>query len=209
MDTHVDADFEHLLGCRFRMEELASDPASVFGLWPDLRLAYVNPAWTTFAAANGGQPEIAHSWGLGARYLDAIAQPLRPFYRGLLARAPEPESSRHPLAHEYECSSATEFRKFSMQVYALPGRAGFIVVKSLVVEVPHDPVERPPHEADPARYVDARGVIVQCCHCRRVQRGDDPTRWDWVPAWVERSPSATSHGICATCFEYYYPDVGS
>jgi hypothetical protein len=207
MHTHIDADFGDVLGSRFRVEDFDPDPASVFGLWPDSRLAYFNSAWTTFAAANGGQPAIGQSWGLGARYLDAIAEPLRPFYRGLLAGAPEPESSRHPVAHQYECSSATRFRMFNMQVYALPERAGFIVVNSLVVEVPHDPDVRPPQAAEPQRYLDAQGTIVQCCHCRRVRRGDDPAQWDWVPAWVERSPTGTSHGICAICLGYYYPAV--
>jgi hypothetical protein len=207
--AHVDADFAALLGPRFRLEDLDQEPASVFGLWPDGTIAYTNPAWRAFASANEGQPAVEREWGLGARYLDAITDALRPFYEDLLARAPDAGTSLHPAFHQYECSSATVFRRFGMQVYALDGRAGFIIVNSLLVEAPHDDAVRPPHAADPASYVNARGIIVQCSHCRRVQHAVHPTRWDWVPGWVDRSPAATSHGICPVCFEYYYPDDGA
>lgn len=148
MPAHIDANFAARLAPHFRLEELERYPATVFGLWPDFRLAYLNPAWTAFADVNGGQPSVTSTWGLGTRYLDAIAEPLRPFYERLLARAPEPGASLHPVSHQYECSSATLFRKFSMQVYALPEGAGFVIVNSLLVETPHDASGRPPHSAD-------------------------------------------------------------
>ena len=206
MRPRVDVGFGRLLAPHFRLDELDRHPATVFGLWPDARLAYFNEAWCAFAAANGGEPSVRHAWGLGARYLDAIAEPLRPFYADLLARTPDPGTSPHPVSHEYECSSATVFRKFSMQTYALADRAGFIVVNSLVVEAQHDPLVRPPQPAVLERYLDGRGVLVQCMHCRRVQRGAKAVIWDWVPDWVEQSPPRTSHGICPICFDYYYPE---
>ncbi len=209
MPAHIDANFAARLAPHFRLEELDRYPASVFGLGPDSRLAYFNPAWTAFADANGGQPRVASTWGLGTRYLDAIAEPLRPFYERLLAGAPEPGASLHPVSHQYECSSATLLRRFNMQVYSLPGGAGVVVVNSLLVEMTHDASVRPPQSADRGRYLDPRGIIVQCSHCRLVQRAADPTRWDWVPAWVEHSPSETSHSVCHLCFEYYYPDDAS
>ena len=204
--ARIDVGFGRLLAPHFRLDALDRHPDTVFGLWPDARLAYFNEPWSAFAAANGGQPSVECAWGLGARYLDAIAEPLRPFYADLLARTPDPGTALHPVSHEYECSSATVFRKFRMQTYALADRAGFIVINSLVVEAPHDPVVRPPQAAVLGRYLDGRGVLVQCAHCRRVQRGADTVSWDWVPEWAERSPPLTSHGVCPICFDYYYPE---
>lgn len=206
---HVAPGFADLLAPLFRIEELDRDPASIFGLWADGTIAYFNAAWSAFAAENGGQPRVQADWGLGARYLDAIAQPLRPFYASLLAEASDERAGLHPRAHQYECSSARLFRKYSMQVYALAGQTGVVVVNSLVFEVPHDPAIRPSQVADPARYRDGRGLVVQCAHCRRVRHGADADRWDWVPAWVERSAEMTSHGICALCLDYYYPGAAA
>lgn len=206
MNTRIDPDFAALLSSRFQVEELDRNPSSVVGLWPDSRLAYVNPAWIAFAVANDGQPAVEESWGLGARYLDAIAPPLRPFYQGLLQSALDTGTSLRPVSHRYECSSAEVERHFNMQVYPLPAGAGFVIVNSLLAEEPHDPAARPPQPADPVRYVDPHGRIVQCCHCRLVRRTTEPTQWDWVPAWVERSPIETSHSICPVCMEYYYPE---
>lgn len=203
----IDPKFAALMLPRFRLEDLDRETASVFGLWPDARLAYTNSAWRAFAQSNGGQPAIAKHWDLGASYLDAIANPLRPFYEDLLTRAANVAgTSLYPIPHEYECSSADVFRKFAMHVYPLDGRSGFIVVNSLIVETPHDSITRPSHAPETSCYANEKGIILQCCHCRRVRRADDSTRWDWVPAWVEQSPAATSHGLCDVCFNYYYPE---
>jgi hypothetical protein len=56
-------------------------------------------------------------------------------------------------------------------------------------------------------YRGASGLITQCAHCRRVQYPAKPDRWDWVPAWVHRSPPETTHGLCRVCFAYHYRDV--
>lgn len=93
-----------------------------------------------------------------------------------------------------------------MQVYALPGGQGHLIVNTLIVERPHDRESRPPCAPDPTRYSDRHGLIRQCSHCRRVQDPVAPTRWDWVPTWVERAPPNTSHGICPVCDSYFFPE---
>jgi hypothetical protein len=206
---HIDDRFAALLSPRFRVADLEGHPASVFGMWRDTTLAYVNPAWSAFAESNNGQPAVEREWGLGARYLDAIAEPLQPFYERLLQEAPGVGMSLRPASHTYECSSADVFRRFVMQVYCLPERSGFVVVNSLVVEAPHDPAARPAQSPDAVRYMNTDGVIVQCSHCRRIRHAGADERWDWVPEWVEHSPRDTSHGLCPICFEYYYPDVAA
>jgi len=204
MFTRLSENFAGVLAPYFRLEDLEESRAIVFGLWPDFTLAYFNPAWQEFAESNGGQQRVATNWGVGARYLDAIPQPLRGFYERFLTATPDAGTAQHPTSHVYECSSPTVFRKFSMQVYALSDRAGYIVMNSLVVEAPHDPLTRAPHKADLQRYVDDRGVITQCSHCRLTKYVGTQERWDWVPEWVAHSAPNTSHGLCATCFNYYY-----
>ena len=112
MMSRLDPEFTALLSPRFQLAELERHASSIFGLWPDLRLAYVNPAWVAFANGNCGQPSIDQKWGLGSHYLDAIAEPLRPFYVGLLDSSPDPQQSRAPVSHVYECSNAELYRTF-------------------------------------------------------------------------------------------------
>ena len=188
----------------FSRAELDGNLASVVGLWRDGRLAYINQAWSRFAEDNGGQPAIDAAWGLGVNYFDAIPAVLRPFYDQLFASLPYSTEHLHPIAHTYECSSATRYRTFAMQVYLLPEDTGFLIINSLVVERPHDAKERPPQPADPAAYQDEDGILKQCAHCRRVLRLGEPARWDWVPEWVERMPSSTGHAICPACVGFYF-----
>lgn len=133
---------------------------------------------------------------MGASYLKAIPQPLRPFYERFLAATPDAGTTLHPNSHVYKCSFPARFRKCSMQVYALRERSGFIVINSLVVEAPHDPVLRVPRNPDFHAYEDGCGFIVQCSHCRLVKHAGEHERWDWVPEWVALSPSNTRHGLC-------------
>lgn len=200
------AQFCELLAPHFRLEELERHPASVFGLSPDLRISYVNPAWQRFAVQNGAAAD-ADRWGIGTAYLQTIPEPLQPFYAELLQRAVTESDSMRPVTHVYECSTAELFRQFRMQVYALPEQRGFVVVNTLAVEKPHDPDLRPEHAPDVSRYMDARGRLVQCAHCRLVASADRPGVWDWVPQWVDRCPPNASHGICPMCVDYFYPDT--
>lgn len=183
-------------------ESLEGEHETVFGLWPDLRLAYVNPAWFRFARENEGEPAISRDWTLGRCILDAVAEPLRPFFVGNYSRCLE---INRPWEHVYECSSDEKYREFHMTVFPLERAQGLLVVNSLRIET------TPHREAKAAVQRDYRsddGLILQCCHCRRVRRRTDPGGWDWVPEWVRQCPPKTSHGICEPCFAYYYSDPG-
>ena len=200
----IDERFAELLEQRFRLSDLERHPSSVVGIWPDTRIAYLSQAWHAFAATNDGLPAIA-SWGLGARYMDAVPEVLRPFYESFFSGVPDADASLHPMTHEYECSSPTLFRKFSMHAFALEARAGFVIVNSLLVERPHGDTRNGTASIEGSRYETAGSVVVQCSHCRRFGDARDPERWDWVPDWVASTPAGTSHGICPTCYDYYYP----
>jgi hypothetical protein len=78
----------------------------------------------------------------------------------------------------------------------------------------HHLIAEEPPESEPirasaeelrARYTNAEGMIVQCCHCRMTRRRDDRHTWDWVPSFVERQPDNLSHGLCQPCFRLHYP----
>ncbi len=197
--------FGERLAPHFVLEQLEVHPASIFGLMPDGVLAYVNPAWVEFARENGAtESDNSSSW-VGHRYLDVIAEPLRPFYAKLFEQAPDAGSALRPRSHVYECSSPEIFRQFAMKVYALANRGGYVVINTLVASRAHDAKQRIPRLPDRALYESADGLILQCAHCRLIRRADSSS-WDWVPAWIEQMPPETSHGACEVCLGYYYPD---
>lgn len=196
-----DSSFASLL-VSFGEDALAEHEGTIYGLWPDLTLAYFNPAWFRFAAENNGEPAISTQWGLGRSVLDAICEELQALYRNAYRDC---LSSRAAWNQDYECSSGRIFRRFRMTAYPLADGQGLLVVNSLIAEQPHDSDARPPRVAEDRRYRDERGIVVQCAWCRRIRHPRRAARWDWVPAWVDRPPSATSHGICEPCYGHYFP----
>jgi len=180
------------------LDALERSAETIFGLWPDLRLAYLNPAWHRFAADNGA-PDLARSWPLGRSLVDAISGPLQQYYRTFYTFALERPT---PSNLTYECSSPTVQRIYRLMAFPLSG-AGLLVVHALIhagshpCSPPTPPLER--------HYRDRNGLITQCSHCRRVRRSDETRAWDWIPDWVAESPERTSHGLCPICHGHFYP----
>lgn len=186
------------------LDELERAEHTVYALWPDFRLAYHNPAWHRFARENGADPTFAERWKLGCRVMDAVPEVVRPFYRAFFQSVLNaPSHVLHPVRHEYECSSATLLRRFVMTVRALPESGGLITVNTLVLEQPHDPLERPPCPPRTEAYTALDGLVHQCVHCRRVRHGHELVRWDWVPDWVTHVPANVCHTLCETCSAGY------
>lgn len=179
---------------------------TVFGLWPDLTLAYFNPAWFAFARDNAGEPAISAQWVLGRHVMDAIPEALQPFYAGWFRQTLAQAAGPRPVVHVYECSSAGIYRRFVMHVYPLRRGTGLLVVNSLDVEQPYAEATGQIAQApDPSRYLDSQGIVHQCAHCRRIEAVGAGNRWDWVPQWVEHPPASTSHTLCNLCLDHYYP----
>lgn len=171
-----------------------SDDNVSYVLSSDLRILQVNAAWDQFARANGGADLLAR-WVPGSSLLDAIADELKRFYRDGFARARE---SGERWEHDYECSSAVEFRKYRMIAYPL--NASFVVTHALLV--------RGSHQGEallPSQDYEREGIVAMCSHCRRVRRVARPERWDWVPAYVAEPTHNISHGLCGPCYRFYYP----
>jgi hypothetical protein len=181
----------------FERPALDRDPSTIYAVDGDLRLVYMNPAWFAFARANGARWE-GGEWGLGSSILEATAKPLRRAYERMFARA---RLYRSVVEHEYECPSATTFRRYAMRIHPCDSDV-FVVVHRLLVQEAHHRPARSPLEW---RYRDADGIIKQCAHCRCVQRASMPGCWDWVPTFVAEVPRAVSHGLCRVCCDYFYP----
>lgn len=182
----------------YDLAQLDRHEGAIYAVSDDWRLRYFNEGWSRFANANGGATGLSQSEVLGASIFDAFSpSPVREFfefhYLQCLAQG-------HMWAHDYECSSATEYRRFRMFVYPLK-RQGLMVVNAKLIERPQ---QRIAAHADAASYRDADGLVHQCAHCRRIRSVANHESWDWVPAWVERMPRRCSHGLCPTCLVFYY-----
>lgn len=177
------------------------DTGTTYGLWPDLRLAAYDEAWLKFSQDNGGEPMTSTQWTVGRCILEAIADPLRPFFSKHYQQC---LSEQRPWEHHYECSSADTYREMHMLVLPVGQAEGLVVINSIARSVPHQRASGPVIET---LYRDSSGKMTQCCHCRRMRRVDVDTIWEWIPEWVDQQPEATSHGICEPCAEFHYhPD---
>jgi hypothetical protein len=174
--------------------ESSSDPC--FAVSEALDITYCNPAWDAFALKNEGEPGVFRAQVVSRNLLEFVPADLKAFHAGLFAKA---RSTDQPVNHDYECSSATMFRLYRMQIYPLD--QGFAVINSLRLEHPHD---RTPLEPKDALYRSEGGLIRMCANCRRTNRTSDPAAWDWVPAYVDRERENVTHGVCPLCLEYYY-----
>lgn len=186
------------------VRDLETRRDSACGLWPDLRIAYVNPAWARFGARNGGGAETRQRWSEGGAFLAGVGSPLRTYYDTHLRKVLE---SGEPWDSEYECSSPELYRLFRMQVRAVGSGRGLLVLHTRLVQRSHEPGVTGPGGPDPAPYVDENGLLQQCVHCRRVRRRGDGEVWDWVPAWVEHVPDHASGSLCPQCLATRYPDL--
>ncbi len=195
---HLAPDFAPVLTGR-SVVELEASAHTVMGLRPDYSVGYRNSAWSRFAADNDA-PELA-KWN-GRPITTVFAGAVVDYYTELFRRVQE---SGRPEDHDYECSSPTTFRSFRLRVVPLPERA-LLLLHHLRVERPHDVEASSPADF---RYRDHRGVITQCCHCRRTRRATHSATWDWVPAYLDRSLPDVSHGLCPPCFRHYHPRAAS
>jgi hypothetical protein len=198
----VDPSFHHLLSS-WDLSRLDSEEGSVYGLWDDLRIGLTSSGWERFARENNGA-DILDRYPPGASILPAIPDPLRPLYQQGWSTA----RSGQLWHHNYDCSSPSEYRRFRMQIFPLEGGKGMLVVNTLIESLAISQGPYPPQKADPDSYI-SRGILLQCCHCRRfrVRPGLPGDPWRWVGEWLSEAPAPISHGLCPTCMAYHYPDM--
>lgn len=195
-----------LAGSGFMVPLLESDPAVIYGLEPDFRIFYCNPAWDRFAAKNGGR-NVDSEAARGVSVLDVTPEALRSFYEDAYLTV---QLQRKPWEHDFECSSPEMYRAFRMRVFPLRASA-LLVENSLLIERLHG-ADREAVAANAAQYVDENGILTMCCHCRRTRRlaSEKPFEtWDWVPEFIVNAPGSVSHGLCRMCYAYFYPRTKS
>ncbi|TDY03862.1 aldo-keto reductase family protein [Thiohalophilus thiocyanatoxydans] len=203
-DLYCDPGFEQLLAQHFSLATLEQQPGTVYGLWPDLTLAYMNPAWFRFARDNQGEPAISWQWQRGRAVTEALPDVLHPFYVELYLRGLEQQDDR-PLEHAYECSSPEQYRRFSMTLHNLGYGAGLLIINFERQVAQH---RRIPRQGDPRSYVDDRGYLVQCSHCRCYRHNQQKNHWDWIPTWLATPPDNLTQTLCPDCFNHYYSFTG-
>lgn len=180
----------------FDLSVLETETYTIYALGPNFELGYMNPAWFKFADENNGSG-VRTRFTLGVEVVRGIAPPLQDKYVSCLQRA---QISGEPIEDNYLCPSPSLARTFRLRVLPLPA-GGWLVHNALLVERPHDEPEYVFNES----YKDARGLIVQCCSCRRVRHGTDTNRWDWVPSLLDSEPGPISHGLCTPCLGFAFP----
>ena len=183
----------------FAVATLEREHSTVYALTDELRISWVNPAWSAFARSNRAAWSN-DEWGPGRAVLDATPAVLRPFYQSLYTAA---LTKREVMTHEYDCSSPQEHRRFQMRIHPCE-TGGLVVIHSLLRAGLH---EWHPGSGLDSLYRRPDGLIAQCSHCRRVRRADEPATWEWVPRLIEKPAPMTSHGLCSVCSAFYYPRV--
>jgi hypothetical protein len=170
----------------------------IFLVDSELRITYCNPAWDTFAMANGGEGVLAEHV-IGSNLMSAIAEPLHPLFRDVCRSCRE-----HHLTFDmdYECSTAALYRLLHVKILPLRASGELAFIHSTRVERPHG-VERPAFSAT-SDYVGDHGIVTLCCHCRRARRQDASSMWDWVPAFLQPERWKITHGMCPVCVSYFY-----
>lgn len=182
------------------LAELDNDSAVIFGLRPDLTLALMNESWFRNARASGATSAFFEHFHLGASYLDALPEALHDFFATRVRQAMD---THEPWTFEYLCPGPDMNRKHRMEVLPLEGGAGCLVTNAVVVELPH-PDETGADLSKIDDYVSDSGIVTQCCHCRRTRTVGESSQWNWVPRFIERPPDKISHGLCPSCFAYFY-----
>jgi len=186
----------------FRLiQQLEATPAVSYIVDAQWRFVYVNPAWSSFARANG-TPHLAGDVVIGANLFEVIPDVLRPVYYNAFEKA----RKERVWERQYECSSPAEFRKYRMRIHFLENRSWFLITNTLVFKRRHSGNTR---KADRDTY-QGDGVIVMCAHCRCSRRIDRPMQWDFVPQYLRLKGKAllkVSQGLCPICQIYFYPKL--
>jgi hypothetical protein len=201
-ETRCDPSFERLLAGFYR-QPLDQGDDVIYGVWPDLTLAYSNARWTRFAIENDGA-DVLRRWPLGASVRSAFGPALDPFYTRAFG---EVLATGTIWQHTYTCPSPLQMRWFNMRALPL-GSEGLLVCHSLVSAADiAGPRRRRPSAAP---YRDANGMVTQCAHCRRVQVATaqlaEPD-WHHVPAFIKLAPPRTTHSLCPICFMYHFKSM--
>ncbi len=186
-----------MIGIQQALETLRSSNQVGYVLDPGLNLVFRNPAWDHFARENGA-PELAADSIIGTNLQNVIDDSLWTFYLEAFNKVTKEQRVWELV---YECSSPELFRKFLMRVHPIEPDGWLLLTHNILVEREHTPSEHGPIE----HYLDDRGQIRMCVHCRCSKRVTLPDSWDFVPGHLDRTLGNVTHGLCPICKSYFYP----
>ncbi len=174
-------------------------------------IRYVNPAWSRHADEANAPESCRLEAVLHRRYLDFVVGALRPSLEVAIAnllRGGGP--SRPEMFIHSECNTPQWFRRLTTHLTQIGPAAGTASAQGLLLRHflrVEGPLERRYELTDsPAEELqDANGVLTQCSCCRRV-KVPGTEQWKMSLALFEPSPRMTSHGLCRSCLEAYYPE---
>jgi len=162
----------------------------------DLKIAWTNSAFDRFSQHNAGPAGLADQV-IGQPLLRFIPAPLAEFYEHLYRAVAE---SKHPLRHDYQCSSASECRWFSQ--YVLPELDHIAVINVPMVSDARGAIASVGQWDD---FVSPHGFVTQCSHCRRIKH-QQTGLWEVFRECFVETPDMppVSHGLCDLCFTYFF-----
>lgn len=188
---------------------LEQESSICFVLDEQFTILHTNAAWTPSALRDHAAPINAHDL-IGKPYLSHVEGPLSGTLEVRMRALTSPNhTARVATVVESECNTPQLFRRLSTHVMPVAlteeetGPHGVVVLQALRVVGPLQ--ERYEFSDDsPELWRAGERFFKQCSCCRR---GFDARRHEWRanPAIMVRSPPNTSHAICDSCLEIYYP----
>jgi hypothetical protein len=188
----IRTEFLRALGRTIDLARLEESHHTIFGLTPELRLAYYNPAWLELAAMSGAL-RMAESWALGRAVLAAVPVVLRSHYVDGYAAA---MASGRAWETEYLSPTPHRLKRHLMRVVPLPARSGLLVFNLELSDTRHGESAHPP---DDRRFRHGDGRLHQCASCRQFAPAAQPDRWLFVPSWLVASPPGVTSQLCPAC----------
>jgi len=158
-----------------------------------------NAEYERSARRNGGG-DLLRPYGLGAAVLEGLSAFYAAHYRDIFRRCLD---QRRPYSKVYVSSSRRAFRRFRQTIEPVRNGIGLLVAHRLIESVVRSAAEN----FDPLVHLNPDGLVLRCCHCRRIRNHWVKGRWDWLPDGVDESRYDTSHGICPQCLNTYYSSL--
>lgn len=184
---------------------LNGSPNTIYAIWSDLTIAYLNDAWFNFARSNQAGADFFERFGVGSSIDFAGENPAnRRFIESIRASL----ADKKARVSYYECPSPQSYRL--MQVTFLPISGDVCIVSNAdVVITSHVEAGRAPGYGPVAEYMNQDGMVAMCSSCRRVRDPDSAGAWVFVPAFVENPVDRVSHTLCESCNTWWLSPAAS
>lgn len=181
------------------LADLNASSNTIYAVWSDLTIAFLNDAWFDFARENRAGDDFLEGFGIGSSVDVGGDDPMNRYFIDCIHRSLREERA---VAFQYECPAPETFRL--MQVNFLPLRNDLCVISiARVKSSSHQAQGRDPRAGTAFDYLNDDGLISMCSCCRRVRVPGTEHEWDFVPALIEDPVDTISHTFCESCKAYW------